>query len=189
MIEHAGGLPHHRSSRDDIQVAEVDLLMDLEIVVADVATTNDHDRVVHDKELVVHAVVNAIEVGDEVQRMPRTMGEGIEETDFDVRVRIQGSHDCVTPLKVQIIHQDAYPYAAIGGPDQALGQDSAGGVRFPVEGLYIQGFFRQLGHRNPRSKRPAPIGEDPKSRLARMTGGRFLEIGSNRGARVIREGR
>ena len=133
MIEHAGGLPHHRSARDDIQVAEVDLLMDLEIVVADVAATDDRDRVVHDEELVVHAVIDAIEVGDEVQQMPRTMGEGIEETDFDVRVRIQGGDDCVTALKVQIIHQDAYPYAAIGGPDQALGQDSAGGVRFPVK--------------------------------------------------------
>ena len=110
-------------------------------------------------------------------------------TDFDVRVRIQGGDDRVTALEVQIIDQDAHPYAAIGGPDQALGQDPAGGVRFPDEVLQIQGLFRQLGHRNPRGKRPAPIGEDRKSRLARMTGGRLLEVGPNRGARVIREGR
>ena len=69
MIEHAGGLPHHRSARDDVHVAEVDLLIDFEIVVADVATADDRDRVVHDEELVVHAVVDAIEVGDEVQQM------------------------------------------------------------------------------------------------------------------------
>ena len=35
------------------------------------------------------------------------------------------------PLEVQIIHQDAYTYAAIGGPDETLGQDPAGGVRVP----------------------------------------------------------
>ena len=69
------------------------------------------------------------------------MGEGIEETDFDVRVRIQGGDDGVTAREVQIIHQDAYPYPAIGGPDQALGQDPAGDVRFPGEVLQIQGLL------------------------------------------------
>ena len=117
------------------------------------------------------------------------MDERIEETDFDFRVRIQGGDDGVTALEVQIIHQDAYPHAPIGGPKQALGQDPAGDVRVPAEILQIQGLFRQPGHRNPRGKRPAPIGEDREARLARMTGGRLLEVGSNRGARVIREGR
>ena len=189
MIEHAGGLPHHRSARDNVHVAEVELLIDFEIVVADVATADDRDRVVHHEELVVHAVVDAIEVGDEVQQMRRTMGEGIEETDFDVRVRIHGGDDRVAAVEVQIIHEDPYTYAAIGGPEQTLGQDPAGGVRVPDEVLQIQGLFRQLGHRNPRGKCPAAIGQDSKGRLVWMSGTRPLEVGPNRGAGMIREGR
>ena len=189
MIEHAGGLPHHRSARGDVQVAEVDRPMDFGEVVAEVATADDHDRVVHDEELVVRAMVDAIEVDDEVEQMRRAMGEGIEETDFDVGVPIQGDEDRVTALEVQIIHQDAHAYAAIGGPEQTLGEEPPGSVRVPDEVLQIQGLFRQLGHRNPRGKRPASIGQDREPRLARMSGGRPLEVRPDRGAGVIRKGR
>ena len=117
------------------------------------------------------------------------MGKGIEEADFDVRVRIQGRDDRVTALEVQIIDQDAYTDAAIRGLNQTLGEDPAGGVLVPDEVLQIQRLFRQLGHRNPRGKRPAPIGQDRKPRLVWMSGGRPLEVRPDRGARVIREGR
>jgi hypothetical protein len=136
----------------------------------------------------VHAVVDAIEVGDEIQQMRRTMGEGIEEADFDVRVGVQGRDDRVTALEVQIIQQDAYTYAAIGGPEETLGQDPPRGVRIPDEVLQIQGLFSHFGHGNPRGKRPAPIGQDGKARLAWMSGGRRCE-GPNCGAGMIREGR
>jgi len=36
-----------------------------------------------------------------------------------------------------------------------------------------QGLFRQLGHRNPRRERLAPVGEDREPRLARMSGSRL----------------
>ena len=100
------------------------------------------------------------------------MGEGIEEADLDVRVGIQGRDDRVTALEVQIIHQDAYAYAAIGSAEEAFGQDPPRGVRVPDEVLQIQGLFRQFGHGNPRGERRAPIGQDAKARLAWMSGGR-----------------
>ena len=90
-------------------------------------------------------------------------------------------------LEVQIIDQDADTDAAVRGLNQVFDQDLSGGILIPNEILQIQRLLGQLGHCNPRRKRAASVGEDGEPRLVWMTGGCFLEVRPDRGARVIRE--
>ena len=165
-------------------------LMHVEIVVADVAAADDRDRVVHDEQFVVHAVVDATEVGEETQQLPRSIGERIEDADFDVGVRIHRRDEHVAvALEVQIVDQDAYPDTSIRGAHEVLDQDPPGGILIPDEVLQIQRLFRQLGHCNARRKRAASVREYCEPRLARTIYGSPFEVRPDRGVRVVRETR
>ncbi len=61
----------------------------LEVRVAHVAPADDCHRVVHHHQLVVHAVIDAIEVDQEAEQARPAMREGIEQADLDVRVRVE----------------------------------------------------------------------------------------------------
>ena len=189
MIEDAGRFTHDRTTGYDVHVAKVDGLMHVEVVIADVAAADDRDGIVHDEQLVVHAMVDAAEVGEKTQQLQGAIGKRIEEADFDVRVRVQRRDDRVTTsLEGQIIDQDAHMNAPVRRADKALRKDPPGGILVPDVVLQIQRLFRQLGHRDPRGKRSPPVGEDRKSRLVRMTGGCLLEVRADYGARVVGEG-
>jgi hypothetical protein len=57
LIECARQILNHGPGDDDVVVAELGLRIDLEILIADIASADDRDRIVRDHQLIVHAVV------------------------------------------------------------------------------------------------------------------------------------
>jgi hypothetical protein len=76
-------------------------------------------------ELVVHAVVDAVEVGDELQGARLAVGEGVEDADPDVGVGVSGGDCRIASGERDVIDQKTYPSAAVDGPDQAFGEYTA----------------------------------------------------------------
>ena len=90
--EDGGQVAHHAAACDDLEVTEIVLRIVAEIVVGQVAPTDHGDLVVDHHDLVVHAVVEAVEVA-QVQDLaqPSLIGTplvGIEDLDFDTSAAI-----------------------------------------------------------------------------------------------------
>jgi hypothetical protein len=54
------GLLHHRTDRDQVEVAEAGVVAGIEIGIADIAPADDCHIAVHDVRLVVHAPVEPV---------------------------------------------------------------------------------------------------------------------------------
>ena len=67
-VEHLRQIPDDGADRSNVQIAKVGLGVHLEVGVAHVAPADDGQGVVHHHQLVVHAVIDAIEVGHEAER-------------------------------------------------------------------------------------------------------------------------
>ena len=63
--------------------------MRLEVLVSDVATAEHRTLVVRDEGLVVHATIDAREVGQHAQATKHARRDRVEEADLDVRMRIE----------------------------------------------------------------------------------------------------
>ncbi len=142
-VEHFRQVPDNRTGRSDIEVAKVEHRIHLEVVVAHVAPADDRQRVVQYYELVMHSMIDAIEVGEEAENLREAMRKGVEYADLDVRVRVERREIVVAVLEVDIIDQDTNPHAAIGGPEQMVGKDAARGVLLPQKVLDVRGSFRR----------------------------------------------
>jgi hypothetical protein len=162
VVEDVGDIAHHRPGCSDIQVTEVRVRGDAKVVIADIAPANDCHRVVHEHGLVVHAVVDAIKIGNEIQAAKFAIGEGIEDSDLDVGMGIHGGDHLVLAGEVDVIYQHTYFYAAVGRLDQPLRQGAAGRIAFPDIDLHIQALLGQFGEGNARGECLASIADDVK---------------------------
>ena len=68
-VEDVRQVPDHGTTRGDVEVAEVGSGVHLEVGIAHVAPADDRQRVVHHHELVVHAMVDAVEVNQEPEEL------------------------------------------------------------------------------------------------------------------------
>ncbi len=187
-VEYAGDFPHHRAAGGDVQIAKVGVRVDLEVVIPDVAPADDGQGVIHHQGLVVHAVIEPLETRDEFEPPRTPMGKGVDHPDLDVRVCIQCREGRVPALEGHVVEQQAHAHPAIGGTHQTLGQQPAGGVRFPDVVLQVERLLGELGERGPGGKGNLPAADDREAGLAGVARGGLVEVATERGAGMVLEG-
>src|SRR3546814_10872815 len=109
-VEGLRSLAGDGTEAEGIEVAKAELRRQAEVFVADVAAAEDDGTVVGDQQLVVHALVDAVEMLDGLEDLPhqRALAPGIEDTQFDVRMRSdRGGGGVAKPL--------------LRGPDEDVG--------------------------------------------------------------------
>src|SRR5262249_39654676 len=97
------------------------------------------DGVVDDERFVVHAMVDAREVGDDVER-----GERIEEADVDVGIGIERGEIDTRAGTVEVVDEKANTHAAVGGVKQRAQQIAAGGIVRPEKVLRVDGPLSEM---------------------------------------------
>ena len=112
FVKSPGSVLYQGSRHEDVEVAEIALVADAEIIVADVTPTQDSQLVVGDQNLVVHPAVDAIQVvkilGD--PHPARAEAEGIEDAHLDVGMRREDDERAILGLVV-VIEQQPYAHA------------------------------------------------------------------------------
>jgi hypothetical protein len=107
------------------------------VFVAHVAPADHRGLVVRGERLVVHAAVDAGEVRHVVAYPPAPVGEGIEQPQLDVGVRVQGGEQGVEALGVDVVQQHAHAHAAFGCIPQRAREKGAADVRVPDVVLHV----------------------------------------------------
>jgi hypothetical protein len=129
-IERCRQLRHDGAGRDHVEIDEIVLGIAREVLVADVAAAGDGECIVGDEQLVVHPVIDAANVGCRREKAsPRRESSArkrIEYPDFDIRVFAQMQEPPIFTHRIEIIHQNAHPHAAIRGQAHMIQQDPRG---------------------------------------------------------------
>jgi hypothetical protein len=142
---------------EQVEVDEVGLRAAQEVVVGQVAPARDGKGAVGDEELVVHALVEAAEVGGELpqgrQRRIAPVGEGIEEPDLDPGIGGQTEQRFVESRGIEIVQKQPHANAARGRIAQRAQHQPAGGVVGDQVGLQIDGRSGAGDELDPRRER------------------------------------
>ena len=182
-----GDVPHRRAGGSNVQVAKVGSRVDLEVVVPDVAPADDGQGVVHHQGLIVHAVIEALEVPKECGNPALRAGKGIDHPDLDVRVGIRGGEGRVPALKVRSSSRTRTRTP----PSAARTRRSARSRRwrlFPDEVLHVERLLGEIGERGPGRKGNLPAADDREAGLAGVARGGFFDVATERGAGLVLEG-
>src|SRR5450755_862087 len=167
---------HRRSRRagprwdryKDIVVGELRFRVHLEVLIADIASSDERYCVVGDYQFVVHSIVEPRGVEEKLhaseERRMATIRERIENTDFDGMMSVERKDLFVARNSGPIVHQNAYAHAAIGRAQQRLGQQPARFIAAKNEILKIQGTFGSVDHLRPDQKPVDADRDDAKSR-------------------------
>src|SRR3546814_128884 len=89
----------------DVRIDELHSLPKAEIDIADVASSENAGGSVCRERLVVHSPVQADEVEGVAQRLQRAKDEGIEESNLDIRQRIERGKVIVEPDDAVVVEQ------------------------------------------------------------------------------------
>ena len=185
IVEDRRGFANHRAHGHGVEVPVVRLAVNAEVVIGDVAPAHDRDRVVGDHELVVGTPVDARRVGEEVPQAAAAAAEGIEGTDLDVGICRQPRDLGIAIDDGEVVEQHAHADPAIGGPDDAVGDQVPADVRVPDEVLQIERPFREIGQGEARFQRLAPVPNGNDTRLPGMVGRLRLEEAAQRRRLVL----
>jgi hypothetical protein len=153
QVERGRHVAHDRPDRDDVEVGELDALARAVVLVADVAAADDRDLVVGRERLVVHAPVDALEVGDEVERARVAVHERVVETHLDVGMRVDRGEARVLSRGGDVVEQKAHAHAARGRAPQRLEHQRAGLVVVPDVVLHVERAVRRLREEGARGER------------------------------------
>ena len=167
-LEVSGDVAHDRTDRHHVEIDERHCLVRIEVFVADVAAADDRNLAVDRERLVVHAAVEAREVGEVLQRTPATQPERVEQPHLDVRVRRERRQECVETGGVVVVEQQPDAHAAIGRAAHRREQQRAGNVVAPDVVLEIERALRGIREQHAGSERVAPVAQLDDARLPRM---------------------
>ena len=157
-------------------------------MVADIASAEKRNRVVGDHQLVVHAVVQAVEVTDQVEDPRGPAHEGVEQPDLDIRMGVQTGEDFIASVDVDIVDEKTHAHTAIRAAQQGLREDAPALVRIPDVVLQIEAVLGELRHGHADGKGVAPCRDQRDTRSARMAFFRGPEQAAQRGAAIGRKG-
>ena len=119
--------------------------MRIEVLVADVASADDRDLAVDRERLVVHAPIEAREVGQEFERSQATQAKRIEQPHFDVRMRGERTEESIETRGVIVVEQETDTNAAVGGPTHRCKEQHAGHVLAPDVVLDVERVLGLVG--------------------------------------------
>lgn len=154
-----GGTADHHVAVDVVEV-----VVPVEVAVLVIAPTGDADAVVHQQQLVVHALVELHEAaqhaGSEFQRLRVGLVEGrVVQPHLQVRADPRQPVEQVRVVeREQLVGQDAHLHAAACRAHQLVQHQLAGIVLIPDEGLYVDRLLRGADQVDPcRQRRLAVV--------------------------------
>ncbi len=169
-----------------VTVAEVVLVVVVEVLGRHVAPAGDGDLAVHHQRLVVHALVDAAEVREHVlQALLQRHADGglrVVDADVDQRMPRQRQQRLVRRVDQQVIDDHAHSHAPIGRTQQRLRGQDADVVGAPDEVLHLDRLPRVLDQPGPRQQRFRAGVEHIDAGLAGMGGDLGVD---ERGGRVV----
>ena len=188
LIELFGHLRHDRADRHHVEIGEGEIRVRVEILVADVAASDDRDLVVHGEGLAVHAVIHRSHPGQklEVLRMPAF--EGIEQPHLDGRMRIERGPDVVGLSAVHVVDQQAHPHAPVGRGQELPDQEPADGVLMKHVVLHVDAAFAQARQLGTSPEGIPSVAQKAHARLTRMLLQPGAESLAEAGALAVAEG-
>ena len=158
-VEDLRCVPGNRSDAQYVEIVKIEVLVESEILVPDVASTDDRGAVVSDQDLVVHALVEPLHLGNRFSGATRQPlpGPGVEQGQLDVRMRVQ-QRGAVIPQRdrgrivqqrADVVDQQAHADTAIGGVQQSPGHQHARAVRIPEVVLQVDRASCRVDQREP----------------------------------------
>ena len=147
-VEHRAGLARDRPDAQHVEVVEVELGFQAHVLVADIAPAQERRAVVGNHLLVVHAPVQAFELGCAFGHAPHpvTLLPGIEDANLDIRMAVDARQQGIAQLGtghvvqhgVEVVEQHADLDASVGRGNHARHQQLARGIAKPDVVLEIQ---------------------------------------------------
>ena len=138
-----------------------------EVLVGDVAATGDDDHAVGDEELVVHPVVEALEVeqrrGELGQEPAAPAAERVEQPHLDVRERGEPDEQRVAAGRVEIVDEQAHAHAALRGVAHIAQQQVPGLVVVDMVVLQVERPRGAPGEFDPRVERIRAQWQQPEA--------------------------
>ncbi len=165
--------------------------MQTEVLIGQVTATDDGDAIIDDHGLVVHAVVEPVELG-EIQRLPRREAVGaslvrIEYAVFDVWVLGEFEKYVVFAEKEGVVDEQLDGDAAFGGCNEMVQHESPDRVQGPQEGLQVDALGCAVDRSQPPVQRGGTIVEQRKPVARALLGKRFPGIRGCRRRGVLRQ--
>ena len=168
VVEGRRQLSHHRTRGQHVQIDEVVVRVAHEVFVADVAPTEDRQRVVGDQELVVHAMVVQLEVARRQQQTsrwrPLAQCQRIEQSDLHVVVRAKVEQQILERRSVVVVQQQPHAHTARCRVAKRAQQRTAGMVWLPVVILQVNRTLGKLHQRHARVECELASGQQAKTR-------------------------
>ena len=162
-IENRRSPTRHGTRAEHVEIAEVEVLAEAEVLVADVAPAEDHGAIVGHQHLVVHAPVHEIHATQEVDApaQQRARVKRVEQPQLDVRMRAENGRlpvanlECAVVLeqRAEVVEDDAHSHAAIGRVDHVLHEQLAGVVFPPEVILKVDGMLGRVDQREAPAQR------------------------------------
>ncbi len=90
FIEFIGYIRHNRSNCHGIEIGKRNILVCVKIFIADISTTDNRDLIVHCVGFAVHAVIQSLYMGDELEILGMSAHKGIIQPYFHVGMCVQG---------------------------------------------------------------------------------------------------
>ncbi len=174
-VELRGHVAHHRADRQHVEIGEGDFALAAEIFVADVAPADDRRLVVRGERLVVHAAVEAREIGRQLAQAEAAAGVGIEKAHLDVRVRVERCDAVVEAARVVVVEQQPHAHAALRRLPQRFAQQAAGDVAAEDVVLHVEAALGGARQHHARGKGVAAVRERMDAGLAAVRGHRRRE--------------
>jgi hypothetical protein len=122
-------------------------------VIAHVAPSYYSEAVISNDHLIVHAVIDPIQIYEEIQHLIAAIRKGIEQADLDVGVRVHCGNRIIISSEAHIIHKQPYSDTSISCPDQPVGKYTTGLVPLPDVDLNIERLLGEIGHTDPDIER------------------------------------
>src|SRR6185312_6879885 len=114
-------------------------------MVADVAAADHGDGIVDDQGLVVHAVVDAGEIEEEIADMAAAERKGIEQADLDIGMRVDGGEAGILAFESEIVEEEAHAHPAVGSFEERAHQTPPAAIPRPEIVLRVDRLLRHGG--------------------------------------------
>lgn len=116
----------------------------------------------------MHPARHGTHAGYELRPPARGPAEGVEEAHFDVRVKVHRGCAEVLVGHIHVIHQQAHPNAAVCGHEQHMAEQPSDQIIMVKVILHIQTALGLLRQDRPCHERISAVGQQMKTRFARM---------------------
>ena len=107
-VEHIGYVGHDGTDSEDIQIAERYVFSGAEILVGNVSPADQRYLIIDSEGLVVHAAIDARKTRYAIYRPGRAPCKGIENSNLEIRVRVECCHAGIKSLGEHVIDQQPY---------------------------------------------------------------------------------